>query len=530
MITGKKFLGIEFGSTRIKAVLIGEDHLPIASGAHDWENRFEDSTWTYHLDDVHAGLKSSFDALKKDVQEKTGKPLDKIDGLGISAMMHGYLAFDKNDNLLVPFRTWRNTTTEKAAIELTDLFSFNVPQRWSIAHLYQAIIDNEAHVKDIAFITTLAGYVHWKLTGKKVIGIGDASGMFPIDSKAMNYDSAMMEKFNKLLPSKNIPWKLEDILPKVLNAGDDAGTLLADGINLLDSSKTLIAGIPLCPPEGDAGTGMVATNSIKERTGNVSAGTSIFAMVVLEKNLSKVYPEIDMVTTPAGKPVAMAHCNNCTSDLDAWIKLFRETIELAGGNISKGALYDKLYEIALEGDSDCGGLLSYNYFGGEPVTGLVEGRPLFVRNPDSHFTLANFMRNLLFSSMATLKIGMDILIKQEHVMLDELLGHGGLFKTKMVGQRLMAAAMNVPVAVMDSAAEGGAWGIAALAAFMVQKENGETGDSVESLEKYLSEKVFAETNGTRIEPMKEDVAGFEAFMKRYVAGLAVEKSAVENLK
>jgi sugar (pentulose or hexulose) kinase len=524
MINSKKFLGIEFGSTRIKAVLIGEDHLPIASGAYDWENRFEDNTWTYHIDYVHSWIKSSFEALKKDVLEKTGKPLDKIDGLGISAMMHGYLAFDKNDKLLVPFRTWRNTTTEQAAVELTDLLGFNIPQRWSIAHLYQAILNNEAHVKDVAFITTLAGYVHWKLTGKKVIGIGDASGMFPIDSNAMNYDSAMMAKFNALLKSKNISWKLEDILPKVLNAGDDAGTFLADKIDFLDASKTLSAGIPLCPPEGDAGTGMVATNSIKERTGNVSAGTSIFAMVVLEKNLSKVYPEIDMVTTPAGKPVAMAHCNNCTSDLDAWIKLFRETIELAGGNISKGALYDELYNIALKGDSDCGGLLSYNYFGGEPVTGLTEGRPLFVRNPDSKFTLANFMRNLLFSTMATLKIGMDILIKKEHVTLEQLLGHGGLFKTKIVGQRFMAAAMNVPVVVMDSAAEGGAWGIAALAAFMVQKGNGET------LENYLSQKVFAGNAGTKIEPNKDDVAGFEAFMKRYVAGLAVEKSAVENLK
>jgi sugar (pentulose or hexulose) kinase len=418
MINGKKFLGIEFGSTRIKAVLIGEDHLPIASGAYDWENRFEDATWTYHLDDVHTGLKASFDALKKDVLDKTGNALDKIDGLGVSAMMHGYLAFDKNDNLLVPFRTWRNTTTEHAAVELTSLLNFNIPQRWSIAHCYQAILNNEPHVKDVAFITTLAGYVHWKLTGKKVIGIGDASGMFPIDSKAMNYDSAMMEKFNALIKSKNILWKLEDILPKVLNAGEEAGTLLADKIDFLDTSKTLSAGVPLCPPEGDAGTGMVATNSIRERTGNVSAGTSIFAMVVLEKNLSKVYPEIDMVTTPAGKPVAMAHCNNCTSDLDAWIKLFRETIELAGGNISKPALYDELYNIALKGDSDCGGLLSYNYFGGEPVTGLSEGRPLFVRNPDSKFTLANFMRNLLFSSMATLKIGMDILIKKENVILD----------------------------------------------------------------------------------------------------------------
>lgn len=524
MMKGKQFLGIELGSTRIKAVLIGEDHLPLASGAYDWENRFGDGMWTYHLSDVHAGLRGSFKSLQEDMLDKYGKPLNKIDAIGISAMMHGYLAFDKNDKLLVPFRTWRNTTTEKAAIELTDLFSFNVPQRWSIAHLYQAILNNEAHVKDIAFITTLAGYVHWQLTGKKVIGIGDASGMFPIDSNSMNYHSVMMEKFNALLKSKNISWKLEDILPKVLNAGDNAGNLLPEGIHLLDSSNTLMANVPLCPPEGDAGTGMVATNSIKERTGNVSAGTSIFAMVVLEKNLSKVYPEIDMVTTPAGKPVAMAHCNNCTSDLDAWIKLFREIIALGGGNISKAALYDELYAIALKGDSDCGGLLSYNYFGGEPVTGLTEGRPLFVRNPDSTFTLANFMRNLLFSAMATLKIGMDILIKQEQVNLEQLLGHGGLFKTKEVGQRLMAAAMNVPVAVMDSAAEGGAWGIAALAAYMIRKGDGET------LESYLAEKVFAGNGGTTINPDSNDVAGFEAFIERYVAGLAVEKAAVEHVK
>ncbi len=525
---GRTFLGIELGSTRIKSVLIGEDHLPLASGACDWENRFEDGMWTYHLDDVHAGLRSSFNALKKDVLEKYGKPLDTVNAVGISAMMHGYLAFDKDGRLLVPFRTWRNTTTEAAAIELTDLFRFNIPQRWSIAHLYQAILNGEAHIKDIAFITTLAGYVHWKLTGQKVIGIGDASGMFPIDSNTMNYDSVMMEKFNTLLKSKNISWNLEDILPKVLNAGEDAGNLLSGSISLLDSADdaggTLSAGIPLCPPEGDAGTGMVATNSIKERTGNVSAGTSIFAMAVLEKNLSKVYPEIDMVTTPAGKPVAMAHCNNCTSDLDAWVKLFQEMIELSGGSIKKGALYDALYEIALKGDADCGGLLSYNYYGGEPVTGLAEGRPLFLRNPDSRFTLANFMRNLLFSAMATLKIGMDILIKKENVNLDQLLGHGGLFKTKEVGQRLMASALNVPVAVMDSAAEGGAWGIAALAAYMVQKENGET------LENYLDQKVFAGNSGSTIKPNAEDTAGFEAFMKRYAAGLAVERAAVEYIK
>ncbi len=528
MMEGRKFLGIELGSTRIKSVLIGEDHLPLASGAYDWENRFEDGMWTYHLNDVHTGLRSSFEALKKDMLANYGKPLKKVDAIGISAMMHGYLAFDENDKLLVPFRTWRNTTTEAAAVELTDLFNFNIPQRWSIAHLYQAILNNEAHVKDIAFITTLSGYVHWKLTGKKVIGIGDASGMFPIDSSIMNYDSVMIEKFNKLLQSKNISWKLEDIFPKVLNAGEDAGNLLSDSIAFLDSADgaggTLDAGVPLCPPEGDAGTGMVATNSIMERTGNVSAGTSIFAMVVLEKNLSKVYPEIDMVTTPAGKPVAMAHCNNCTSDLDAWVKLFQEIIGLSGGGIKKSALYDALYDIALKGDADCGGLLSYNYYGGEPVTGLAEGRPLFLRNPDSRFTLANFMRNLLFSAMATLKIGMDILIKKEQVNLDQLLGHGGLFKTKEVGQRLMASALNVPVAVMDSAAEGGAWGIAALAAYMVRKGNGET------LENYLSQKVFAGNSGTKIEPNGRDAAGFEAFMKRYIAGLAVEQAAVEHIK
>ncbi|WP_223292701.1 xylulokinase [Breznakiella homolactica] len=520
---GPTFLGIELGSTRIKSVLIGEDHHPLASGSHDWENRFEDGLWTYHIEDVHAGIQESFGAVRNDVLSQYGTPLASPDALGVSAMMHGYLAFDKEGRLLAPFRTWRNTTTEQAAAELTDLFGFNIPHRWSIAHVYQAILNGESHVRDIAFITSLAGYVHWRLTGKKVLGIGDASGVLPVDSVTKNYDTVMAEKFNKLIEAKRIPWKVEDILPEVLNAGEEAGRLTPEGAALLDPSGSLSPGIPFCPPEGDAETGMVATNSVAERTGNISAGTSIFAMVVLEKPLSRVYPEIDIVTTPTGKPVAMAHCNNCTTDLDAWIKLFQEIIGLSGARISKSDLYDILYGQALKGEPSCGGLLSYNYYSGEPITGLAEGRPLFVRTPDSRFTLANTMRSLLFSAMATLKIGMDILTQKEQVKLDRLLGHGGLFKTKTVGQRLMAAALNVPVAVMDSAAEGGAWGIAVLAAYMMQKQPGE------SLESYLTDKVFSGNTGSRIEPDPADVSGFESYMKRYAAGLSVERAAAEYI-
>ncbi|MDR2537598.1 MAG: FGGY-family carbohydrate kinase [Treponema sp.] len=525
IIEGKTSVGIELGSTRIKAVLIDTSearHAPIASGAYDWENRLENDVWTYRLDDVWKGIQSSFQALAADVQRRYGTPLINTSAIGISAMMHGYLVFDKADAQLTPFRTWRNTMTEEAAKALTEKFRFNIPQRWSIAHLYQAMLNQETHVPNIAFITTLAGYVHWRLTGQKVLGIGDASGMFPIDSAINDYHQGMLRQFGEL--AQGLGWKLKDILPTVLCAGESAGALTPEGANLLYPSGGLQAGIPFCPPEGDAGTGMVATNSVKERTGNVSAGTSIFAMLVLEKPLAKVWTEIDMVTTPSGKPVAMVHCNNCTSDLDAWVKLFSELNALTGVNIEKPSLYDALYHKALEGDPDCGGLVSYNYYGGEPVTEMEQGRPLFVRLPFSRFTLANFMRATLFSTMATLKLGMDILTEQEQAHLDNLLGHGGLFKTKGVGQRLLAAALHVPVTVMESAGEGGAWGIALLAAYMLEK------DAEESLESFLGEKVFADNAGSRLEPDPQDEAGFTAFIKRYKAGLAIERSAIESLR
>jgi len=514
----KTYLGIELGSTRIKAVLIGEDYKLIAAGSHDWENRLEDGVWTYHLDDVWAGLQDCFSKLALDVKKHYGLPLPSVGAVGISAMMHGYLVFDKNGDQLVPFRTWRNTITEKAAAELTEKFRFNIPQRWSIAHLYQAVLNGESHVKDIDYITTLAGYVHWKLTGKKVLGIGDASGMFPVDGN--NYNSLMLKQFDELTASRNYGWKIADILPAILSAGEDAGTLTPEGAKLLDPSGCLWEGIPLCPPEGDAGTGMVATNSVAQRTGNVSAGTSIFAMIVMEKELSKVYPEIDIVTTPAGKPVAMVHCNNCTSDIDAWVKLFRELLDIGGAKMEKAALYDTLYYRALGADEDCGGLLSFNYLSGEHITGIEEGRPLFTRLPDGNFNLANFMRTLLFSSMATLKYGIDILTEKEKVRIDSLLGHGGLFKTRGVGQRFMAAVFNAPVSVMASAGEGGAWGIALLAAFM--RGGGE------SLERFLSEKVFAGKKGALIVPDPNDVRGFKKFMERYTPGLNIERAAVEN--
>jgi len=525
ILENKTSLGIEFGSTRIKAVLIDSNYAPIASGSHDWENRLEDGVWTYHLDDVWAGLQDCFQKLTLDVKNRYGLTLSSVGAIGISAMMHGYLAFDKNGNLLVPFRTWRNTTTEKAATLLTEKFKFNIPQRWSIAHLYQAILNKEPHVKDINFITTLAGLVHWKLTGKKSLGIGDASGMFPVDGEICNYNPTMLKQFDALVADCNYGWKIADILPSVLNAGESAGTLTAEGAKLLDPSGNLKSSIPLCPPEGDAGTGMVATNSVAERTGNVSAGTSIFAMIVMEKDLSKVYPEIDIVTTPAGKPVAMVHCNNCTSDIDAWVKLFIEVLEANGAQVKKAALYDALYFKSLEADEDCGGLISFNYYSGETITEIEEGRPLFARLPDGNFTLANFMRTLLFSTMATLKYGIDILTEKEKARIDSLLGHGGLFKTKGVGQRFMAAVFNAPVSVMESAGEGGAWGIALLAAFINQR-----GATNITLEKFLAEKVFAGMTGSKIEPDPKDVNSFKKFMERYTAGLKIERSAVENLK
>jgi sugar (pentulose or hexulose) kinase len=522
--SAKTVLGIEFGSTRIKAVLISEDHTPIASGSYDWENRYENGIWTYSLEDVWTGLQESYRKLSKEVFENYNTPLQRIGAIGFSAMMHGYMVFDKDGNLLVPFRTWRNTTTAQAATALTELFQFNVPHRWSIAHLYQAILNKETHIKDISYQTTLAGYVHWKLTGQKVLGVGDASGMFPIDSKTNDYDASKVKLFNEWLEVEHIAWKIPDILPKVLAAGDAAGVLTEEGAQLLDPTAQLQKGIPLCPPEGDAGTGMVATNSVAERTGNVSAGTSVFAMIVLEKELSKLHPEIDMVTTPSGKPVAMAHSNNCTSDLNAWIGLFREFVDALGVEISQSKLFEMLYRKALTGDADGGGLLAYNYVSGEPMTHFEEGRPLFVRTPESRFSLSNFMRAHLFTALGTLKIGMDILFEEEQVKIDKLLGHGGFFKTEEVGQKIMAAAMNVPVSVMETAGEGGAWGIALLASYTLRKKENEP------LETYLSNKVFAGDNSATIAPDQRDVDGFAAFMERYKEGIAIERAAVRALK
>jgi sugar (pentulose or hexulose) kinase len=522
--SGKIALGIEFGSTRIKAVLIGEDHAPIASGGHEWENRHENGIWTYSLEDAWKGLQESYRNLCNEVLEKYNTPLQTIGVIGFSGMMHGYLPFDQDGNLLAPFRTWRNTITGQAAEKLTDLFQFNIPQRWSIAHLYQAILNKESHVKDISHLTTLAGYIHWKLTGQKVMGVGEASGMFPIDSTINDYDARRIDQFNELLTAENIPWKIQDILPKVLVAGEAAGVLTETGAKLLDPTGQLKAGIPLCPPEGDAGTGMVATNSVAVRTGNVSAGTSVFAMIVLEKALSKLYPEIDMVTTPSGKPVAMVHSNNCTSDLNAWIELFREFTHALGVEISQSKLFEMLYQKALTGDADAGGLLAYSYLSGEHITHLEEGRPLFVRTPESRFTLANFMRVNLFSSLGALKIGLDILFVQEQVKIEQILGHGGFFKTKEVGQKMMAAAMNVPVSVMETAGEGGAWGIALLASYLLHQAKNEP------LEAYLSNKVFAGENSVTIAPDPKDVEGFTTFMERYTKGLAIERAAVEGLR
>lgn len=520
---GRTALGIEFGSTRIKAVLVDESHQPIAMGTHDWENRLENNIWTYSLEDIWNGLQGCYRSLTEDVLAKYGETLTTIGSIGFSGMMHGYMAFDEAGELLVPFRTWRNTMTEEACKELTPLFNFNIPQRWSIAHLYQAILSGEEHVKDITFFTTLAGYIHWMLSGEKVLGIGEASGMFPIDSTIFDYDQKMLAQFDELIAPRGFGWKLAEILPKVLVAGEKAGALTEAGAKLLDPSGNLKAGIPMCPPEGDAGTGMVATNAVKVRTGNISAGTSIFSMVVTEKALSKVHEEIDMVTTPDGYPVAMVHCNNCTSDLNAWVNLFDEFAGEFGMKIDKNELYGTLYREALTADTDCGGLISYNYFSGEPVTGLNAGRPMFVRTPDAKFSLANFMRSNLYSAMATLKIGNDILLKEENVKVDALMGHGGLFKTPVVGQQLMAAAFNSPVTVMDTASEGGAWGMAVLAAYMQEKGDGET------LPEYLSNRIFAGQTGTTIAPKAEDVAGFDAYVARYKSTLIAEKAAVEGL-
>lgn len=522
--SGKAILGIEFGSTRIKGVLIDTDNNPIAQGSFEWENQLVDGLWTYSIDTIWKGLQDCYADLRKNVKAEYDCEIKQLAAIGISAMMHGYMAFGKDENILVPFRTWRNTNTAKAAAELSELFHFNIPLRWSISHVYQAILNGEDHINKIDFLTTLAGYIHWQLTGKKVLGVGDASGMLPIDSNTNNYDAEMVAKFDKLIEPKNLGWKILDILPEVLNAGEDAGVLTEEGAKKLDPSGTLQAGTPLCPPEGDAGTGMVATNAVRQRTGNVSAGTSSFSMIVLEKALSQPYEVIDMVTTPDGSPVAMVHCNNCTSDLNAWVGLFKQYQELLGVPIDMNEVFGKLYNHALEGDADCGGLIAYNYISGEPVTGLAEGRPMFVRSANDHFNLANFMRANLYASVAVLKIGNDVLFKDEKVQVDRITGHGGLFKTKGVGQRILAAAINSPISVMETAGEGGAWGIALLAGYLVNN------DEKLSLADYLDKKVFAGNTGVEIAPTAEDVAGFDKYIETYKAGLAIEKAAVENKK
>ncbi len=519
---GKAYLGIELGSTRIKAVLVGPDCAPIASGGHDWENQLIDGVWTYSMDDVWTGLRDCYQKLKADVHEKTGARLTRFAAMGVSAMMHGYLPFDKDGNQLAAFRTWRNTMTGEAAEKLTRAFGFNIPQRWSVAHLYQAMLKNEAHVGDIAQLTTLAGYVHDQLTGEKVMGVGEASGMFPIGADG-DYDAAMLKTFDALSAEMGYSWRLKDILPRVLSAGEQAGVMTKAGALRLDPTGDLEPGFPLCPPEGDAGTGMVATNAVSPRTGNVSAGTSIFGMIVLEKALSKVYPEIDIVTTPSGAPVAMVHCNNCTSDIDAWVRVFGEFVSAMGMTAKKSQLYDALYNAALAGDPDCGGLLSYNFFSGEHILGFEEGRPLFARMPESKFDLANFARALVFAALGTLKSGMNILAG-ERVSIDKIFGHGGFFKTKEVGQRMLAAALETPVSVMETAGEGGAWGIAVLAAYLMEKNPGE------ALGDFLESRVFAGSAGTRMEPDPADVEGFKAFHARFEKGCGIERAAIEALR
>lgn len=522
--SGKAVLGIELGSTRIKAVLIDEENRPIAQGSHEWENQLVDNLWTYSIDAIWFGVEDCYRDLRSQVKEKYDVEIENLAAIGVSAMMHGYMPFDKEGKILVPFRTWRNTNTGEAAAALSDLFNFNIPLRWSISHLYQAILNKEEHVDKIDFLTTLAGYIHWHLTGEKVLGIGDASGMLPIDPETKNYSEKMIRQFDELVKPYGFSWKLEDILPKCLMAGSNAGTLTEEGARKLDISGNLKAGIPVCPPEGDAGTGMVATNAVKQRTGNVSAGTSSFSMIVVEKDLSRPYEMIDMVTTPDGSLVAMVHCNNCTSDLNAWVNIFREFQELMGIEVDMNELYGRLYNHAMTGEANCGGLISYNYFSGEPVTGLSEGRPLFVRSVNDKFNLANFMRAHLFASVAVLKIGNDILFNEEKVKVDRITGHGGLFKTKGVGQRVLAAALNSPISVMETAGEGGAWGMALLASYLVNNPD------ERMLPDYLDTVVFGNNVGNSISPTSEEVEGFNKYIKSYIECLPIEQSAVDCKK
>lgn len=522
MELAKTVLGIELGSTRIKAVLLDANHIPLASGSYEWENRLENGIWTYSLEAIHTGIRACYDSLAENVREKFGVPFYTTGAIGVSAMMHGYMPFDRSGKLLTPFRTWRNTITQEAAARLTEAFGFNIPQRWSIAHLYQAVLNGEEHVKDIACITTLAGYIHERLTGKRVLGVGEASGMFPIEGGRPDYDEEKVRLFDGLVSHRGYGWRLRDILPQVLAAGGEGGRLTEEGARFLDPSGVLRPGIPVVPPEGDAGTGMTATNSVRVHTGNVSAGTSDFAMIVVDRPLG-VHREIDMVTTPAGRPVAMVHCNNCTSDINAWVELFSGFADFIGSDVDKGRLFSLLFRKALEGEPDCGGLLSYNYFSGEGVTGLNEGRPLFVRRPDSRFTLANFMRTHLLSALATLKLGLDILTEEEKVPVERLCGHGGFFKTPDVGQRLLSAAVGAPVSVMETAGEGGPYGMALLAAYGLWREPGET------LEDYLDNKVFANAKASTQMADAADIAGFRDFLARYKRALPVEQAAVESI-
>jgi len=510
-------LGIELGSTRIKSVLTDKKGNVLASGGHEWENSLVDGLWTYSLDEVWDGLQKSYASLAADWKRKSGEEIERLDAIGVSAMMHGYLAFDKADNLLVPFRTWRNTNTAQAAEELTAALGFNMPQRWSASHYYQAVLNGEKHVGDVAFLTTLAGYVHWKLTGKKVLGVGDASGMFPVSNG--NYNSDMIQKYNALLKAHGVEKDLKKLLPKILIAGQNAGTLTSEGAALLDKSGKLQKGAVCCPPEGDAGTGMVATNAVRARTGNVSAGTSAFAMIVLEKPLQKVYPEIDVVTTPSGLDVAMVHVNNCTSEINAWAKIFGEAAELLGAKFDKGELFEKLFKISAESDGETGKLFACNFLSGEPTVKIQEGRPMFLRLPDGNMNLANFMQAQIYSALATLHIGMEILA-EENVKVDSVCGHGGFFKTAFIGQNAMSVALGAPVTVRKNAGEGGAFGIAVLALYCL--------NNVVSLEDFLDE-LYAEEETTVVRASEEEKAKFAAFMRRYKLGLQVEKTASEVL-
>lgn len=519
--TGDISLGVEFGSTRIKAVLTTAGARVIAQSSYDWENQLTDGIFTYDLNDVWIGLRKCYKNITEHVKQQYNVEITKISSMGFSAMMHGYLVFDKQGELLVPFRTWRNTITGQSADILSKSFNFNVPQRWSIAHLYQSILNKEDHVNNIDFLTTLAGYVHWKVTGKRVIGIGDASGIFPIDETSLDYNKNMMEKFKELAEKDGFNIPLENIFPEVLSTGQTGGTLTDKGALLIDPTGTLQAGIPVCPPEGDAGTGMVATNSITPETGNISAGTSIFAMIVLEKSMSKYYSEIDMVTTPDGHPVAMVHCNTCTSDIDAWVKLFYEFAKQMDKNTDISDVYNMLYQSAINGIYDCGGLTSINYFSGEPVVNIADGAPLFIRKVDSRFNLPNFMRTHIYSSFATVKIGLDLLFNEEQIKIKKLLGHGGLFKVEKVAQQMMASALDTPVEVNSAAGEGGAWGMAILAEYMVRKEQNQ------SLGQYLDKKIFADTKSSSCFPVKEETEGFNIFLERYKKALLVEGLAVE---